>query len=169
MKQSSKWIQFKLPLIILASFLFAAAWMLAGRLLFGVFGWMFLILLFTVVPIIVIYGGVLTVIVAVRQRKYMFRKSGPFIRSLVITLVTLLVSGTFMPDGGDTKESGASALSTILMDRNNTDLIALSGAISGWTLFIAFLAAIVTFIFALSERPKRNAPMPEVLPKDHQA
>jgi hypothetical protein len=151
------WHQAKFPVTILASFLVIALWVLAGRLVFGVFGWMVLILLFTMVPAIVMYGIVLTVIVAIRQRTYRYRKWGPFMTSVVITLVALFMVGAFIPDGGDSNDSASSALSVLLGDRTNNGLIAISGAIAGWSIFVSAVASIVAFVFAFAERSKKTA------------
>jgi hypothetical protein len=155
MTTTSTWQKFKLPVIILVAFLLAALWVLAGRLVFGVFGWMVLVLLLTIVPVIVIYAIVLTIVVALRQRTYRYRKWGPFMTSVVVTLAALFVVGIFMPDGGDSKDSAASALSVLLGDRTNSGIIGASGVIVGWAIFVATIAAIVAFIFAFAERPKK--------------
>jgi len=150
------WHQAKFPVTILTSFFLIALWVLAGRLVFGVFGWMVFILLFTLVPVIAIYGIALTIIVAIRQRTYRYRKWGPFMTWVAITLVALFIVGLFMPDGGDSKNSASSALSVLMGDRANKGLSGISGAIAGWGIFASAVAAIIAFVFAFAERRKNT-------------
>lgn len=154
MKQATTFEQFKLPLMILGAFLLAALWVGMGRILFGVFGWMAFITLFFMAPIVVVYGIILAIVAAVRQQHHMYRQRGPFKLWLLITLVALFCVGFFMPDAGDTKDSGASALSVLLMDRTSPDLIGLSGVLAGWAVFFAVVAAVVTMVMAVAERSK---------------
>lgn len=150
------WQKAKFPLLIAVSFLVAATWVGVGRLLFGVFGWMAFITLFMFTPVIVLYGIVLTAIVAIRQRTYRYRKWGPFMISLVVLLVSLFCVGFFMPDGGDTPESIGSAMSVLMMDRTNESYIGISGAIAGWAIFVTVVASVVTFVMAFTERSKKT-------------
>jgi hypothetical protein len=158
MTTPSTWHKLKFPLTILLAFILAAMWVGVGRLVFGVFGWMAFITLFMFAPIIVLYGIILSIIVGIRQRTYRYRKQGPFMLSLIVTLVALFCVGFFMPDGGDTKESFASPLSTVLLDRNNVGLIGISGTLAGWSVFVTVVASVVTFIMAFVERPRKSDP-----------
>lgn len=153
MKQKNIWMKIRLPVCILIAFLVMAAWVGVGRLLFGVFGWMAFITLFMFAPIVVLYGTVLTIIVAIRQRKYRYRKYGPFMISLIVLLVLLFCVGFFMPDGGDTPESIGSAMSVVLMDRTNEIYIGIAGYVAGWAVFLTVLAAVATLVTAFIERP----------------
>jgi hypothetical protein len=150
------WQKYKLPLMILVAFTFAAIWVGVGRLLFGVFGWMAFITLFMFAPIIFLYGIVLAIIVGVRQRSYGYRKRGPFMIWMLVTLAALFCVGFFMPDAGDIPESVSSPLSVLLMDRNNEALIGISGGIAGWAIFVTVVASIVTFVMAFVERQKKT-------------
>lgn len=154
MNASNFWQKYKLPLMILIAFTLAALWVGVGRLLFGVFGWMAFITLFMLAPIIFLYGVVLAIVVGIRQRTYRYRKRGPFMAWVLVTLVALFCVGFFMPDAGDVPESVSSPLSVVLMDRNNEVLIGISGAIAGWSIFVTVVASVVTFVMAFVERPK---------------
>lgn len=145
----------KLPLGILLAFLIAAAWVLFGRLFFGVFGWVVFILLFTIVPLIIVYGIALTIIVAVRQRHVVYRAKGPFMIAVYVTLGALFVVGLTVPDGGDTRESAGSALTVIMGDKSGKAALAVSGTLAGWSMFVAFAASITAFVLAFFERTRR--------------
>ena len=150
------WQKFKLPISILLAFLAMAAWVTFGRIVFGVFGWMVFVMILTLAPLTVVYGSVLAIIVAVRQRTYRYRRRGPFVVWTAGTLVALFIAGAFVPDAGDSKDSGSSLVSVLAMDRSNGELIAVSGAITGWAIFAALVASVMAFIFAFAERPKRQ-------------
>ena len=150
------WKRIQLPVCIMSAFIVMAAWVAVGRLLFGVFGWIAFVTLFLFAPIIIIYGVVLTIIVAVRQRNYRYQKRGPFMISLLTLLALLFCVGFFMPDFGDTSESASSALSVLLLDRANESYIGISGFLAGWAVFFTVIASIVTFILAFVERPKKT-------------
>ncbi|MES2876378.1 MAG: hypothetical protein V4678_02805 [Patescibacteria group bacterium] len=156
MNKPDVWPQFKLPLIIAGAFLLAAVWILFGRLFFGVFGWMFFILLFTIVPLIFVYAVALTIVVAIRQRKHLYRMKGPFMMAVYVTLFALFMLGLSVPDGGDTKDSGGSALAVLMGNRSGEAALATSGTVAGWSIFIAFVASITAFILAFFERTKRE-------------
>lgn len=155
MDNSAKWSRFKLPLLVFGMFLVLAAWVAFGRVLFGVLGWMVLVTLFLFGPMIAVYGLTLAIIVAVRQRNYVYRKWGPFMTSLIITAAALFCVGFFLPDGGDTKDSIGSAMSTLMMDRTNPALIGVSGTLAAWSIFATIISSIVTFVLAFIERPRR--------------
>lgn len=148
--------KYKLPLIIVGAFLLAAVWVGAGRILFGVFGWMAFITLFGFAPIILLYGVVLAAVVAVRQQSYIFRAKGPFRTWLSVTLGGLFILGLSMPDAGDTRDSGGSALSVLLGDKTDGGLIGLSGTLVMLSLLTIVVAAIVTFILVFFERAPRG-------------
>lgn len=148
--------------MILIAFTLAAVWVGAGRILFGVFGWMAFITLFMFAPIIALYGFVLSIVVAIRQRTYRYRKRGPFMLWVVVTLAALFCVGFFMPDAGDSRDSASSALSVVLMDKTNSALIGASGVITGWAIFVTVVAAVITFIMAFVERPKKDASSPSL-------
>lgn len=155
MNTLSFWQKYKLPLMIFVAFTLAALWVGAGRILFGVFGWMAFITLFMFAPIIFLYGIVLAMVAAIRQRTYRYRKQGPFMIWVTVTLVALFCVGFFMPDGGDAKDSFASPLSTVLLDRSNDGLIGASTTIAGWAVFVTVVTSIITFVMAFVERPKK--------------
>lgn len=119
---------------------------------------MVFILLFTIVPIIVIYGLALTLIVAIRQRTYTYKPNGRFVVSLYATLASLFVLGLTVPDGGDTGESAGSALTILMGDMSNGDFIAISGFIAGWSIFAAFVASVAALVFAFVERSRSSRP-----------
>jgi hypothetical protein len=154
----------KLPLIILGAFLLAAVWVLMGRLLFGVFGWMFFVLLLTVVPVIVIYGAVLSLIVAIRQRKVVYRAKGPFMIALAVTLLGLFALGLSVPDGGDTRDSAGSALTVIMGQKSDSQAVNASGRLASWSIFVTLVGAVATFVLAFLERTRR---MPDAEPTDN--
>lgn len=133
-------------------------WVLFGRIFFGVFGWMVFILLFTIVPLIAIYAVALTVVVAARQRKVVYLSRGPFMVALYITLTALFVLGLTIPDGGDTRDSGGSALSVLMGDKSGERALGISGTIAAWSIFIAFISSVATFVLAFFERSKRVVP-----------
>lgn len=156
MKSDGLWKKMKFPLCILAAFLLAALWVGAGRILFGVFGWMAFITLFMFAPVIVVYGLILTIIVAIRQRTYRYRKWGPFMVSVVILLAALFCVGFFMPDAGDTKDSYKTALAVILGNGDNLAVNGVSSVLVGWSIFITVVSSIATFVLAFAERPKKS-------------
>lgn len=148
------WNHIKVPLFILLAFLLLAMWVLFGRIFFGAFGWMVFILLFTVVPVIVIYGIVLTVIVAIRQRSVVFRRRGRFMLGVYVTLAALFLFGLAIPDGGDTKDSAGSALTVLMGDKSGEAALALSGGIAVFALVVAAAAAIASFVLVFFEKSR---------------
>ena len=150
--------KFKLPLLIILAFIVAALWVGGGRLLFGVFGWVAFITLFMFAPIIFLYGTILAIVVAIKQRSYQYRKWGPFMIWLFITLGALFCVGFFMPDGGDTADSAGSAFSVVMLDRTNSIYLGISGVVAGWMIFVTVVSAVATFIVALFEKPKKLDP-----------
>lgn len=158
MNTSTAWQQAKLPVFIFAAFLFAVLWVLFGRLFFGVFGWMFFIVLFTIVPVMAIYGIVLTIIVAIRQRNFFYRRKGPFMVALYVTLAALFILGLCIPDGGDSRDSGGSALTVLMGDKSGERALRISGTLAGWSIFIALIASVATFVLAFFERTRRVTP-----------
>ncbi len=158
MNQRTVWPKIKFPLLLLIAFLFAAIWVGVGRLTFGVFGWMAFITLFMFTPIIALYGIIVSIIVAVRQRTYRFRKWGPFMTWVVITLAALFCVGFFMPDGGDTPESLGSGLSVMLLDRTNAAWVGISGTVMMLSAFIAVVSGLIALVLACVERQPRREP-----------
>lgn len=132
-------------------------WVLFGRIVFGAFGWMVFILLFTVVPVIVLYGIILAIVVAIRQRSVVFKRTGRFMVATYVTLAALFLFGLAIPDGGDTKESAGSALTVLMGDKSGDATLALSGNISIFALVAALLAAVAAFVLVFFEKTKRPA------------
>jgi hypothetical protein len=126
-----------------------------GRLFFGVFGWMFFVLLLTVVPLIVVYGAVLALVVGIRQRKISYPPKGRFMIALAVTLLGLFTLGLSVPDGGDTRESAGSALTVIMSQKSDRQAIDASGRLASWSIFVSFVGAVTTLVFAFLERNKR--------------
>lgn len=153
--------KYKLPLIILGSFLLAAIWVGVGRIFFGVFGWTAFITLFAFAPIILMYGVALTVVVAVRQGHAIYRAKGAFMKWLYATLAALFVLGLSMPDAGDTPGSGGSALTVLLGNKSDEGLLAFSGTLLFWSIIATIITSIVTFVLAFFEGTKRAGNAPE--------
>lgn len=150
------WQRIKLPVLIFAAFLVAAVWVLVGRLLFGVFGWMFFVLLLTIVPVTVIYGAVLSLVVAIRQRSFVYPAKGRFMVALFVTLFGLFMLGLSVPDGGDTRESAGSALTVLMGNKSDEQALSASGRLASWSIFVTFVAAVTTFVLAFLERGRRT-------------
>lgn len=116
---------------------------------------MFFVLLLTIVPVIVLYGAVLTAIVAIRQRKFVYRAKSPFMVALAVTLFGLFILGLTIPDGGDTRESAGSALTVLTGNKSDKQALDASGRLASWSIFVTFVAAVTTLVLAFRERGKR--------------
>lgn len=120
------------------------AWVWFGRVSFGVFGWMVLILAVRVVPFLIL-GLLLTTVLALTQPGRPRSLTRPQAWAQVTTWVALFLAGTFVPDVTDEETDSASVLTRIFGPSDA--LFQLS-----WNLMVAFgvLAALAWLVLLVT-------------------
>jgi hypothetical protein len=121
----------------------AVVWASIGRFFLGAGGWYGIIMLFTVLPVGLIYAVVISVVVHLRHTK-----QGQLIQrwtatSLVASLVGLVVAGFTIVDGGDSPDSLGSLLTNALR-------VDPEGPIGQASMLIAYAALLVAAVGMLA-------------------
>lgn len=123
------------------------AWVWGGRMLFGVGGWMLLVYLFSVVPVLLL-GLLVTSVLALTQqpgpagRRELTRSQA---QAQLVTWAAMFVFGGFSFDFGDTEDSDTALLVKALGDHEwvwaaTTTIMAVSALVT----VVAWVALVVT-------------------------
>lgn len=143
---------------LLLWFLLAVLWLIVGKSVFGVVGWITIIMFFTVAPFLLVYGTVLWLIVRARNKRSGYLMS-PVLQTLVIVfLANLFFYGLVMVDGGDTAESGKSVLTAAfgvnLENGPESPVMRLTESLSGFSIFLSTVLLPTIPLVALLENRK---------------
>ncbi len=123
------------------------AWVWGGRMLFGVGGWMLLVYLVSVVPVLLL-GLLVTSVLALTQRAEPGGRrelTRPQARAQLVMWAAMSVFGAFSFDFGDTEDSDSALLVEVLGDREwvwaaTTTIMAVSALVT----VVAWVALVVT-------------------------
>lgn len=141
-------------------FVLAVLWIIVGKSLFGAVGWLTAIMLFTVAPFLLVYGAVLWAVVKVRNKRSGYIMSRTLHLLVIALLVILFVFGFTIIDGGDTKDSGMSALTSIFginsANGANSPLMDLSGRLSGNSIVLSILLLPTILGLAVFEKRRKS-------------
>ncbi|MEO5499607.1 MAG: hypothetical protein ABIR46_03845 [Candidatus Saccharimonadales bacterium] len=147
-------------------FLLAVVWLIIGKSLIGGAGWVTAIMLITVAPFLLVYGLVLWAIVKVRfsRSKYLMSKA---LHVLVITLLAnVCVFGFVIVDGGDTLESGRSALTSLfgvdLANGAEHPVMNISQWVTGKSIFLGIVLLPTVLVMSLVESRGKNTSKPKI-------
>ncbi len=135
----------------------AVVWASIGRFFLGAGGWYGIIMLFTVLPLGLIYAVVISVVVQLRCTK-----QGQLIQrwtatSLVASLVGLVIAGFTIVDGGDTTESLGSLLTFALHADPDGPIGEASMLISYAGLLVAAVGMLAGLVLVFVEKPRPPA------------
>lgn len=121
----------------------AVTWASIGRFFLGAGGWYGIIMLFTVLPLGLLYGVVISIVVHQRCTKLGQRIQRWTTVSLVASLVGLVVAGFTIVDGGDSPDS----LGSLLTNALHVDP---EGPIGQASMLIAYAALLVAAVGMLA-------------------
>ncbi len=135
----------------------AAAWASIGRFFLGAGGWYGVIMLFTVLPLVALYGVVISV--AVYQR---CTKRGQLIQrgaaaSLIASLIGLVVAGFTIVDGGDSPDSLGSLLTLALHADPEGPIGQASMLVAYAAIIVAAVGMLTALVLVFAERPRSLA------------
>lgn len=132
------------PMIFLLPF-----WLTFGRALLGSAGWVGLIMLFTVAPLLLIILVLFTWLVKGRREvqatKMVSKKDAQL---LTVLYSSFIVFGLFVVDGGDTSDSVGSVVTMAF----GKSLEPLSNMLAGISFLVACICVLLGFILFISER-----------------
>ncbi|MDN4174853.1 hypothetical protein QWY28_17960 [Nocardioides sp. SOB77] len=127
--------------------LLLVAWVWIGRLLFGVGGWMMLVYLVTLVPVLLL-ALLVTTVLALTQPGRPRRLTRPQAVAQLVTWAGMLLFGAVSFDFGDTEDSVGSLVMHVLGDGDlgwsvTYAAMGLGGlaTVAGWTALVATLTA----------------------------
>ncbi len=131
-------------------------WVWFGRILFGVGGWFFLILL--PVAAVMTLALVTTTILAYTRRDRPRRLSGVQTTLQLLLWAAMFGCGLFMPDFGDTEDSATSALTQVFgySDQLYDTSFVLAMAF-GLVIFLVWFALLIALIIDRGDQPGVNA------------
>ncbi len=133
-------------------------WLTFGRGVLGSLGWAFLIHLFTLVPLLLIYGAVIQAILTVRHKKSGYTLGG-LTKGVIYSMLGLaVVYGLTLVDGGDTPESVNSVVTGLFGISQDSAIATGIGIVSSLSfyLFLASLLAILILTLLEKRLPKRH-------------
>lgn len=141
-------------------FVLAVLWIIVGKSLFGAVGWVTAVMLFTVAPFLLVYGAVLWAVVKARNKRSGYLMSRTLRILVIALLVILFVFGFTIIDGGDAKDSGMSALTSLFgintANGANSPLMELSGRLSGNSIGLSILLLPTILVMALFEKRRKS-------------
>ena len=141
-------------------FVLAVLWIIVGKSLFGAVGWLTAIMLFTVAPFLLVYGAVLWAIVKARNKRSGYLMSRALRFLVIALLISLFVFGLTVPDAGDNRDGGTSALTSMfgVTYANGADspVIKLTEWLSGKTIFLSILLLPTILGMALFEKRRKS-------------
>jgi hypothetical protein len=129
------------------------AWVWIGRIVFGVGGWFFLILLVSVVPVLVIALLVTTVLAYTQHGSPRSLTTFQAVAQTV-TWLALFVFGAFMPDFGDTEDSQLSLLTQLYGYSDDLwDLSFTIALLAGGVAVVAYVVLLVSLTITRRAAP----------------
>jgi hypothetical protein len=136
-------------------FIALTAWASIGRFFLGAGGWYGIIMLFTVLPLGVLYGVVISIAAYQRRTRY-----GQVIPrwtavSLITSLVALAVVGFTLVDGGDAPDSYGSVLTVALHVDPEGPIGNASMMVAYGSILIAAVGMLAALVLVFAEKPPK--------------